>query len=100
MEKGKAHYSLAAVKAVVKEQGINAFTRTAQYGAADMGLSETQAVDVVLALESRMLYKSMTTHVDHTVWQDVYHTPCLNGKTAYVKLTQQAWRVVIQFKEK
>jgi motility quorum-sensing regulator/GCU-specific mRNA interferase toxin len=100
VEKKKAHYPLAAVKAAVRAQGIDAFTRTAQYGAAEMGLSETQAVDVVLSLESWMLHKSMTTHADHTVWQDVYYTPCPNGRTAYVKLTLQAGRVVIQFKEK
>jgi len=47
-----------------------------------------------------MFYKSMTTHSDNTVWQDVYHALCSNGKIAYVKLTVQAGAVVIQFKEK
>jgi motility quorum-sensing regulator/GCU-specific mRNA interferase toxin len=46
-----------------------------------------------------MLFKSMTTNRDHRVWQDVYHAPCPNGKTAYIKLTIQAGAVVIQFKE-
>ncbi|MCF8208508.1 MAG: type II toxin-antitoxin system MqsR family toxin [Rhodoferax sp.] len=34
------------------------------------------------------------------VWQDVYHAPCPNGKSAYIKLTLQAGAVVIQFKER
>jgi motility quorum-sensing regulator/GCU-specific mRNA interferase toxin len=65
-----------------------------------MGLLEAQALDVVLKLDGRMFYKSMTTHVDHTRWQDVYHAPCPNGKTAYIKVTSQDGRVVVQFKEK
>ncbi len=51
-------------------------------------------------LWKRMLHKSMTTNADHRVWQDVYHAPCPNGKTAYIKLTLQDGAVVIQFKEK
>jgi len=47
-----------------------------------------------------MLFKSITTHSDHRVWQDVYHAPCPNGKTAYIKVTIQAGATVIQFKEK
>jgi motility quorum-sensing regulator/GCU-specific mRNA interferase toxin len=42
----------------------------------------------------------MTTHNDHTLWQDVYHAPCPNGQIAYVKVTLRAGAVVIQFKEK
>ena len=47
-----------------------------------------------------MLLKSMTTHADHRVWQDVYHAPCPNGRIAYIKLTLRPdGSVVIQFKE-
>jgi len=42
----------------------------------------------------------MTTHNDHTLWKDVYHAPCPNGQTAYVKVMLRAVAVVIQFKEK
>jgi motility quorum-sensing regulator/GCU-specific mRNA interferase toxin len=65
-----------------------------------MGLSEAQAVAVILSLSRPMFYKSMTTHADHTVWQDVYHAPTPTGKVAYVKLTLKNGAVVIQFKEK
>lgn len=100
MEKFKAHYPLQQVQAIVVRDGSRAFTFTAQRGAESMGLSRVDAIGVVLALNSSWLYKSMTTHSDSTVWQDVYHAPCPNGKIAYIKLTVQAGSVVIQFKEK
>jgi len=34
------------------------------------------------------------------VWQDVYHAPCPNGETVYIKVPIQADAIVIQFKEK
>ena len=65
-----------------------------------MGLTFAEAASVVLGLQRGMLHKSMTSHADHRVWQDVYHAPCPNGKTAYIKMTLQDGAVVIQFKEK
>lgn len=32
-----------------------------------------------------MFYKSMTTHGDHPVWQNVFHVPMENGPTLRVK---------------
>lgn len=100
MEKRKPHYDLAAVKARVAADGLDAFTRTAKDNARHMGLNEQAALGVVLGLQPVMLFKSMTTHADARVWQDVYHAPCPNGKTAYIKVTIQAGATVIQFKEK
>lgn len=85
---------------MVLRDGSCSFTFAAQRGAGNMGLSRAEALGVVLSLTSNMIYKSMTTHIDSTVWQDVYHAPCPNGKVAYIKLTVQAGAVVIQFKEK
>lgn len=99
MEKHKAHYDLEAVKATVLNRGIDAFTETAVRGLDTMGLNEAEGLSVVLGLQRGMLFKSMTTNHDHRVWQDVYHAPCPNGKTAYIKLTIQAGALVIQFKE-
>ncbi|GHU28114.1 hypothetical protein AGMMS50256_09500 [Betaproteobacteria bacterium] len=56
-------------------------------------------MNVVMGLTRDMLYKSMTTHADHKVWQDVYHAFCPNGKIACIKVTLQEGSVVIQFKE-
>ena len=65
-----------------------------------MGLDEDEGLSVVFGLQRVMLFKSMTTHSDSQVWQDVYHAPCPNGKTAYIKVTLRAGAVVVQFKEK
>jgi motility quorum-sensing regulator/GCU-specific mRNA interferase toxin len=99
MEKLTPHYSLEAVQKMVAALGARALTFTAKKGAVEMGLTLKEAVDVVLGLKRGMLHKSMTTYVDHRIWQDVYHAPCPNGKTAYIKVTQIAEVPVIQFKE-
>ena len=101
MEKHTPHYDLAAIQALIAQKGILGFTRTARLGFSDMGLSEAQALQVLLSLRKTMLYKSMTTHADHRVWQDVYHAPTPIGKIAYIKLTLRSDdTVVIQFKER
>lgn len=100
MEKRKAHYDLNEVKLIVSKRGMDAFTRVAQDNARLMGLNGQAALEVVLGLQRGMLFKSMTSHADSAVWQDVYHAPCPNEKTAYIKVTIQAGATVIQFKEK
>jgi motility quorum-sensing regulator/GCU-specific mRNA interferase toxin len=99
MEKRKPHYLLKDIKTVVATYGMDAFTNTALRGIDALGISQAEAIDVVLTLNSSQFYKSMTTHFDHTVWQDVYHARCPNGRMAYIKLTRQDGAVVIQFKE-
>lgn len=101
MEKNKPHYPLAEVQRVVEERGVNAFTATALSGAAALGLTVAQAVAAVLVLKQKDLYKSMTTHADHRIWQDVYHAKLGSGSVAYIKVTlRENGTVVIQFKEK
>jgi motility quorum-sensing regulator / GCU-specific mRNA interferase toxin len=100
MEKQIAHYDLKAVKVLVTTHGIDAFTLTALHGIDAMALTLEQGLQVVLNLERIMFFKSMTTHSDHRVWQDVYHAPCPNDKTAYIKVTIQDGATVIQFKER
>ena len=100
MEKHKPHYRLVDIQAIVAVGGVTTFTQTARINSLLMGLTDQQALAVVASLNSVMFFKSMTTHNDHRVWQDVYHAPCPNGKTAYIKLTLQAGAAVIQFKEK
>lgn len=79
----------------------NAFTATALLGAADLGLLPDEAVSVVLALRQTDFYKSMTTHADPQIWQDVYHAKLKSRLTAYIKVTlRKNGIVVIQFKEK
>jgi len=100
MEKRKPHYALETIQAVVAFGKLKAFTITAQRGAEALEISQDEAVGMVLALDYRQFYKSMTTHADHRVWQDVYHARCPNGRMAYIKLTlRDDGVVVIQFKE-
>ena len=100
MEKRRAHYSLYDVNNLVTAKGADAFTLTALTNARLMGLSAVQAIEVVISLTPAMFYKSMTTHFDSSVWQDVYHAPTPVGRCAYIKLTLQEGAIVIQFKEK
>jgi motility quorum-sensing regulator/GCU-specific mRNA interferase toxin len=101
VEKIKPHYQLSAVQDEVARRGAAAFTMTALRNGLAMGLTVAQMIDVVRSLTRGDFYKSMTTHADHRVWQDVYHAAAPAGKVAYVKVTGQGEGMppVIQFKE-
>ncbi|MBV4475856.1 type II toxin-antitoxin system MqsR family toxin [Pseudomonas sp. B2M1-30] len=101
MEKNTPHYNLAVIKEDVRRLGREAFTRTARNTGRDLGLSLNEMQQVVFELNSRMLYKSMTTYSDHRVWQDVYHTTW-NDLEIYIKVTYCTGSEppVISFKEK
>lgn len=101
MEKRTPHYALADIQADVVMRGHQAFTQTARRNGAAMGLTGDQMVKVVCDLTRQGFYKSMTTHADHTLWQDVYHAMTPLGKVAYIKITghQGGQPPVIQFKE-
>lgn len=101
MEKKKPHYALSAIQQVVAARRVSAFTATALVGAAQLGLSPDEAVEIVLGIKPNAFYKSMTTHADHMIWQDVYHVVLKSKRTTYVKVTlRENGIVVIQFKEK
>lgn len=101
MEKIKPHYQLSPVQDEVARRGAAAFTMTALRNGLGMGLTVAQMIDVVRSLTRGDFYKSMTTHADHRVWQDVYHAATPAGKVAYIKVTGQGEGMppVIQFKE-
>jgi len=54
---------------------------------------------VVTALTIRDFYKSMTTHSDHRIWQDVYRPTLESGEAVYLKLTVIDDVVIVSFKE-
>lgn len=56
------------------------------------------ALDVVKGLSRFDFYKSMTTHANHRVWQDVYHATW-REKSLYVKFQQAEEYFVVSFKE-
>jgi motility quorum-sensing regulator / GCU-specific mRNA interferase toxin len=97
MEKSKPHCRLVDVKALL---GAGRFqvTRTARIGASALGFDYAGLLGVVAALNPSDFYKSMTTHADYTVWQDVYHAATPLGDV-YLKLTVVNDLLVVSFKE-
>jgi motility quorum-sensing regulator/GCU-specific mRNA interferase toxin len=74
MEKIKAHYPLADIKAAFADKGnVQNITGSALKGARALGFSDEDIVEVIKQLTNKHLYKSMTTFHDHKIWQDVYH---------------------------
>lgn len=63
-----------------------------------MGYDADGIIGVVLALETKDFYKSMTTYGDHRIWQDVYRPLTPVGRV-YLKLTVIDEVVVVSFKE-
>lgn len=99
MEKHTAHCKLNKVKALIQADKVRA-TRVAYDGAALVGISTLAAMcEVVLALTPANFFKSMTTHADHRVWQDVYHGKTTDGIALYVKLTVVDDLLIVSFKE-
>jgi motility quorum-sensing regulator/GCU-specific mRNA interferase toxin len=97
MEKPTPHCKLAVVKSLV-EAGQVRTTQSARLGATAMGLDLSDMLAVVLALKPADFYKSMTTHADHTVWQDVYR-PSTRSGGLYLKLTVINDVLIVSFKE-
>lgn len=73
-------------------------TKTALIGGAALGFDALAIVEVVKTLAPADFYKSMTTHDDHTVWQDVYR-PTTPAGVVYLKLTVVEDVLVVSFKE-
>ena len=73
-------------------------TLSAQLDIRAAGMAIAEALDVVRGLFRSDFYKSMTTHANHRVWQDVYHA-AWHGKSLYVKFQQTEEYFVASFKE-
>jgi len=97
MEKRAPHCKLPTVKALVKAGKVRA-TWSARTGAAAMGMGVEDIVEVILSLSAQDFYKSMTTHADHTIWQDVYR-PATKAGGAYLKLTVIDEVLIVSFKD-
>ena len=97
MEKKTPHCKLHTVKALI-EAGKVRSTQSALIGGAALGFDFDGIVSVVLALDPTDFYKSMTTHADHKIWQDVYRRKTLAGEV-YLKLTIIDDVLIVSFKE-
>ena len=67
-------------------------------GADALGFDFAGMLAVVSALTPMDFYKSMTTHADHTIWQDVYR-PSTAAGDVYLKLTVIDDLLIVSFKE-
>ncbi|UVJ41956.1 type II toxin-antitoxin system MqsR family toxin [Pseudomonas sp. LS1212] len=97
MEKRTPHCKLSALKALT-EAGKVRTTHAARVGANELGLELSDMLAVVMALTPADFYKSMTTHADHTIWQDVYR-PSTQAGDVYLKLTVIDDVLIVSFKE-
>lgn len=97
MEKSVPHCKLSVVKALI-DSGQVRTTKSAREGATALGLSFDDMLAVVMSLTTTDFYKSMTTHADHKIWQDVYR-PTTNAGEVYLKLTVVDDVLIVSFKE-
>jgi motility quorum-sensing regulator / GCU-specific mRNA interferase toxin len=101
MEKSTPHCKLQRVKALIELEQVRA-TNVARTGATALGLDFEGMIAVLQALTTHDFYKSMTSHADHKIWQDVYR-PCVTtdaGSTDLnIKLTVVNDVLIVSFKE-
>ena len=98
MEKRTPHYSLPAIQKQMRSVTAMNLTLSSQLGIRAAGMAMMEALDVVQGLSRSDFYKSMTTHANHRVWQDVYHATW-REKSLYVKFQQADEYFVVSFKE-
>ena len=98
MEKGTPHRKLAIIKALLSSGQVRT-TQSAREGAVALGFDFDGMLAVVRALTASDFYKSMTTHDDHKIWQDVYR-PVTSAGQIYLKLTVIDDLLIVSFKER
>ena len=93
-------YDLEAIKQAFSTVKKLRVTATALRDARSMGFTQQDMVDAIQQLKRKDFVKSMTTHSDHRIWQDVYNTE-YNGYFLYIKFqVDEMGHFVISFKEK
>ena len=97
MEKRTPHCPLSVVKTLI-DAGKVRTTQSARSGAAALDLDYRGMLAVIQALTPGDFYKSMTTHADHRIWQDVYR-PATEVGDLYLKLTVIDDVLIVSFKE-
>ena len=99
MEKGTPHCKLSVVKALIEADRVQA-TASAFNGARNLGINDLAGMcAVVMSLTSTDFFKSMTTHADHRIWQDVYRARLAGSADVYLKLTVIEDVLIVSFKE-
>jgi len=100
MEKHKPGYLLSEIKELLNSEKSRIITRSSRNNAVSLGYADEEAmVARVQELKRTEFYKSMTSHNNSRLWQDVYKTS--DGDIAlYIKLQISAdgKGVIISFK--
>lgn len=101
MEKRRPHYDLASIKITFSTvRGLRLTATSLTFATFELGLSETGIVALIQHVERLHFYKSMTSLVDHRIWQDVYHLP-FESRILYVKFTtDETGYLLISLKDK
>jgi len=100
MEKLKPHYGLATIKVAFADPASLNRSFVSKLGADDLAVDDAAVVAVIQGLSNSDFDKSMTSHIDHRVWQDVYR-PRIGDVELYVKFTLDARQALflVSFKE-
>ncbi len=96
MEKRVPHCRLSVVRQLIADGRVDT-THAALSGAAQLGLTRDEVLEVVGKLTMTDFFKSMTSYTDHRIWQDVYR-PMTRAGPAYVKLIVVDNVLVVSFK--
>jgi motility quorum-sensing regulator / GCU-specific mRNA interferase toxin len=97
MEKRSPHYKLSTIKATIRSGKVR-ITFSALAGGAALGFDAEGIIETVMELKTKNFYKSMTTHGDPRVWQDVYR-PVTSAGEVYLKLSFIDDVLIVSFKE-
>jgi motility quorum-sensing regulator / GCU-specific mRNA interferase toxin len=99
MDKRVPHHKLTGIKALV-EAGQARATASAYRGALELGIEDMAGMcAVVMAVSAKDFHKSMTTHANNRISQDVYHPKSVAGAAVYLKLTVIDELLIVSFKE-
>lgn len=100
MEKRVVTYNLETIKLSFSSVSKLRITATALKNARSIGFSREDIVKTIQEIKRNDFLKSMTTHADHRIWQDVYNT-VYKGYELYVKFQiDEEGHFVVSFKEK
>ena len=96
----RPRYPFGDVKAAFADADRINRTMAATEGAEDLGMDEQAVVDVIAGLAVEDFEKSIPSHRDPAVRQDVYK-PVVDGRELYLKITRdsQGELLLISFKE-
>jgi|SRR3569623_323032 len=97
MEKKNPHCELERIKELIRAKKFSS-TFSALAGGAALGFDLNDIIGVIMAMTPADFYKSMTTHADHRIWQDVYR-PVTKAGEVYLKLTVIDDVLIVSFKE-